>query len=327
MILLKDTEHNKIGFIKDQDTSKTLSVVRKIIEEEHELNFNFTLFGAELTVLQEDKYKLSQCLVETEEKGFQHQLVVVKKIEKIEVRKNMYANESPGNEVVTIEDYDGESTLPKVHKPSSKVAKISPRVAKLKLYSAEKIQNAEKFLEKERMEHYNKLCDQIMLDPKYDSWGFQALEGLIDVAWTKKKTELLILLVKSRDMIDPSSSTKSMKENEVAIMKNFDKVREAQFKLDQGYETFCEGIVKKGESHRHRLEQIFGDLFSSLKKAQASLIKSLEGTNVTVNKETETQPHSFISGEELQKAYENLNSDDVISEVLSLEDEFEDLTS
>ena len=51
-------------------------------------------------------------------------------------------------------------------------------------------------MEKERKTHLNKVYESIVDEPRFYDWGRQAVEGMTDVSWTKKKSKLQFLTIK-----------------------------------------------------------------------------------------------------------------------------------
>ena len=286
MILLVNEETKTIGFISDQDNTRKLSEIRKVITLDHGIeNFSFYMCGVKINICQEERYTLEDCTTKSDVNGFSSQIM-------IEISSLLRQPE-----VALNTDFDPKTSLSSTTIPISRKLKCptssnslisdslyfnstssgSDMLKTQKRFTVAEINNAAGFLTRDWMVFYNNMASKLESDHRFDSWGLQARDGVIDVSWTRRKTDLLAIEVTTRtkelhDLLQQNSTTS---KEERQLMRNYDYVQSAQYALDRGYDVFCKGL-EEGTKPRSVLEQEFDILFTSLKTAQANLLKVFE---------------------------------------------------
>ena len=127
----------------------------------------------------------------------------------------------------------------------------------------------------ERQEYWNSLAIQINAHPVYRTWSLQEKRGVIDTEWTIKLNDLLKVEA-DRYLRDESERSLNLK----SLCKNLDKMEKAEFERNACYRRIerLNRTTIKDENIKadiQKEENLLHDLFTTLKRAQADLIKSL----------------------------------------------------
>ena len=178
------------------------------------------------------------CLINCAEDGFSYE--ISKELKKINQFSSTSATKSKPHNAAN------DTTETELHldrfpflsaKASSSPTKKNENhgIYKLSKYTEKEIQSSNGFLEKERKAHFNKIYESIVDDSRFYDSGRQTIEGLIDLSWTKKKSELLFPTIKK---MTPSQNFDHPFQSEQSLMSLYDKILQAKFNCDKGYETF-----------------------------------------------------------------------------------------
>ena len=149
------------------------------------------------------------------------------------------------------------------------------------LFSVDDIEFSDGLFEKERMRHYNAIVEKIQSDHRFNDWGIQARDGLVDTIWTKKKSTLLEIEIESTILkLENLCELNQEDESKVKTIKNklggsMDAFAKVKADVELNYFILSQE-VKKDKSKRQLLEKEFNEQFSLLKQAQANSVKSLE---------------------------------------------------
>jgi gamma-glutamylcysteine synthetase len=160
----------------------------------------------------------------------------------------------------------------KTLKPETGTESNSPLIRRYSVKELEECYPDELF-ERERKCFWNQKAE-VENDIALRHWGVQALNGVVDVAWTLKKTELLQLHVQKCETV----YTEIMKDNSVlsrSMMGNLDQVERAHAAFNGKYNDLCRQM-DAGKITQANLDQGLDEKFSVLKKTQANLVKSYQ---------------------------------------------------
>jgi hypothetical protein len=281
-LYLRNSDTNEtVGAITDVDLETTLAEIRQktiFFAKSSHVDYRFVVCGTSINQKQEKKYRVAQCVTKLDQP--QTYLCDVKITE---VARSSSDSTKPTSETLTEasaaskkRERDSVTWCQEGHSAIGK--KDSEKQKYVIIYGDDEINNALRLFEKERMIFANKKVKEISNDAFFDTWGFQEICGLIDVHWTLKKTELLNSYVKELEISNLTMGMeKASQVNLTSVLKNSDKLNEAQFLTDKGYKKFCEEISRNdGEKRRGELENQFDAVFSVLKSAQCNLIRSIE---------------------------------------------------
>lgn len=308
-----------VGILTDVNSDTPLEELRKRIDSELSLNeYDFVVFGTALKRKQERKYLVSHVCV-AKPGNYQHVYFCYSQTNLCSTKLNV----SEGFDKKDKQD-DSQPNFKSV------VEKVNEKSFKDKVYTKDEIKEATGILSKERMTFFNSKSTEIASDPFFDDWGFHEIQGVIDVHWTLKKTCLLKSCV--QELV--SNTVEDSNTNRLtSIQKNSDKMEKAQFLTDKHYAKFCQEISQYGEGRRDELENQFDETFSSLKIAQADLLKSIEQYHKTATANTEPMQYinesEQISLGELNVSFNNdsacafLEDDEMDILVDSVKDSFE----
>lgn len=289
MILIRDDESKcTLAFLVDYDLERNLAEVRtQILEQLSGLvreDFTFTLFGCPIAQLQESNYLLKHCISLTEVDGFKYEICIKGKLQDTEMKCD-FLTEQP--EIPTINSTEfcskDKVEISKIVSAAkndknegddivSKTTKDCKTVIKRYTDNELLVEDSSLLFEKERKVFWNKKAQEIENDEALRDWGTQALHGVIDVAWTMKKTELLILNVKKYETLN----IQNLRENAAvgkSMMENLERVEKAHAAVNHTYKFLCEDVVANRISQEY-LEEKLDKKISELKKAQADLVKS-----------------------------------------------------
>lgn len=176
---------------------------------------------------------------------------------------------------------------------------------KLKVYSNAEI-NASKGLEHIRRQFWNFKGEQLCSDQKLKKWKASALHGVIDTAWTLKKTPLLVLeenkLKDSAQDLDNSKKRQKAGTLDENITRTLTKhktllnVNAELTALNDAQNTTC---GKKGKIEK--LENAARAAIGELKTAQESLRKAIENRKPKVAESYQVSDHIIQSTSEPTK--------------------------
>ena len=119
---------------------------------------------------------------------------------------------------------------------------------------------------------------EIKEDGSLDNWGKQEILGVLDVHWVLRLADILKNSVKEAvvNSWKDDKETSHTSQQEKNMMKNFDKLQNAQYMVDRHYQQLSKELSMKGEKCRGNVESEFDKTFTDLKKAQCNLIKSID---------------------------------------------------
>ncbi|CAB4020814.1 Hypothetical predicted protein [Paramuricea clavata] len=289
MIVIRDDQTKQtLGFLVKYDLEEDLTQVRKQIQQQlgalvHN-DFKFKFFGCSISCLQESNYLLKQCISKTELKGFKYEIVIKNNSEgkASETVQDLRSNspvsigQKPDIETDGFLGFKSKSTSQfenKTLKPETGTESNSPLIRRYSVKELEECYPDELF-ERERKRFWNQKAEEVENDIALRHWGVQALNGVVDVAWTLKKTELLQLHVQKCETV----YTEIMKDNSVlskSMMGNLDQVERAHAALNCKYNDLCKQMGD-GKITQADLDQGLDEKFSVLKKTQANLVKSYQ---------------------------------------------------
>lgn len=262
MLRLKNTKTNEIvAVVKDVDWGSRLVDLRARIKSELKLDedYEFIVSGTGIKKKQERKYQVLSCVTKSADES-DHCLQL-----------KFYA---PVTQATGKNDKEQKSDR-KDNKKGPIKLDTTPTKRYPKFYSEEEISQATESFEKERRTFFNRKLTEIIQDSSLHDWGIQEIQGVIEVHWVLKKTEILKNCVK--EMISNTSCNESRSSPaEKNMRKNFDNLIKAQFMVDNEYKRLSEEVKINGEKNREKLESEFDKTFSELKIAQSTLTKSIE---------------------------------------------------
>lgn len=298
LLIREDESKRKIAFLVEYDLEKNLDEVRTQVREELNgfvVDFMFVVFGCPITKLQESKYPLKHCVTHSGEDGFRFEISIkttktaeISLGEDIEVQCK-FASEQAEQETSHVSEAasvcqtefckENMKEIPaakndiKDKNSDDILKKTKDSKSRIKRYTNNEFENCSSLFEKERRIFWNKKADEVEKDDALRDWGTQALNGVIDVAWTMKKTELLRIHVQKNEALhlqifENTTVGKSM-------MSNLDRVEKTHDAVNRTYKFLCEEVVANKISQKE-LEQKMDEKFTELKKAQADLVKSCE---------------------------------------------------
>ena len=146
----------------------------------------------------------------------------------------------------------------------------------IRRYSAKELEECypDELFEREIKRFWNQKAEEVENNKALHHWGVQALNGVMDVAWTLKKSELLKLHAQKCNTV----YTEIMKQNSAlskSMMENLDQVERAHAAVNITYNDLCRQM-DDGKITQADLDQGLDEKFSVLKKAQANLVKSYQ---------------------------------------------------
>ena len=186
MLLVRDYQNkSSLAFLVEYDLEKDMTIIlQKIYEQLDELaasDFVFVACDCPITKAQEKNYLAKHCVEQSQmNDGFSYELFI--KVIKDENSQNEFPQKDREEPTAT---------------PIQKAKQSEKSIPRIKRYTDEMVHDftTTTLLESERRTFWNRKADEIDNDPSLSEWGVQALEGVIDVSWTMKKTELLNLRV------------------------------------------------------------------------------------------------------------------------------------
>lgn len=253
----------------------------------------------------EDEADLSDAPIMTEDEAF---------IQNQDEDLNLARPSTSSPEVATQEQpQKNESTSPTVTKvvedrnlagPSSKSSTfmdalkgnkyINAKMKNIKIYSEQEI-NSQKDTERQRRTFWNEKAEQLAKSPKTSNCSKTTIVGIIDVAWTLRKTTLIEAearkLIQSEkelfDKEDLASGKKLGKQKQETLPSNLDRMAAAHSAveaIDADMEG-CQKKFKKGKSIQQRKNDtaeykrqkaLMDGAYTELKRAQEATIKSIK---------------------------------------------------
>ena len=289
MIVIRDDQTKQtLGFLFNYELEKDLTHVRKQIQQQlgalvHR-DFKFKVLGCSISCLQESNYLLKQCISKTELKGFDYEIFIKNKsVGKASENVQVLRSNSPVS-IGQKPDIETDGVLGCKSKSSpqfeNKTLKLQTETESssplIRRYSAKELEECypDELFERERKRFWNQKAEEVENDNALRHWGVQALNGVVDVAWTLKKTELLQLHVQKCETV----YTEIIKENSAlsrSMMENLDQVERAHAAVNSKYNDLCRQM-DDGKITQADLDKGLDEKFSVLKKAQANLVKSYQ---------------------------------------------------
>ena len=355
MILLVDaTEDKIIGFISDDDEENTLENIRIKILNEHDgiENFHFLMFGEQILVSQEKSNKLKHITIDSNEEGFQKQILIevtshqIRKISSPSLKCSIPTTRStPAGKSPCITKETPKGSPPQTQHNSKKSLSYSSSLVnsdvddsdtnplKLKPFSVTEIEMATGLFEKEKMEYHNRMLKKIERDFKMVGWGVWAQNGVVESAWTLRKSVLLqyeaeriLKKIAETDTTGLNETDQSkLKKLEKKLLDGLENLNKSKFFVDQEYLSLRKELNKKG-SNRLSLEE--GFTLSNLKVMQANICKNLGAVEEFYQILDQKQKEDNGSKEyELREEDTALSEDDVeslMTQVRLESDELED---
>ena len=321
MLLIRDDESkHKIAFLVEYDLEKNLDVVRTQVREQLSGfvgDFMFVLFGCPIAKLQESKYPLKHCVTHSGEDGFRFEIsikttttVEISPGEDIEVQlQRNFVTEQADKETShaseatpmrrtefckeNIKEIPAAKNDMKNKNSDDIFRKTKDSKTRIKRYTNNEFEKCSSLFEKERKIFWNKKADEVEKDDALRDWGTQALNGVIDVAWTMRKTELLRIHVQKNETLHLQIFDTAVGKS---MMSNLDRVEKAHDAVNQTYKFQCEEVVANKISQKE-LEQKMDETFTELKKAQADLVKSCEQFYLKCTKDSQLGGDAKREGE------------------------------
>ena len=278
-----DQTKQTIGLLVNYDLAKDLTHVRKQILQQLgalvDCDFKFIFCGCSISGGQESNYLLKQCITKTELEGFSYEIFI--RSENVQIlRSNSPISTGENIDIETngVSGFQSKQSMPqfenKTSKPQTEIETNNPVIRR---YSPEELLEecdpSEPF-ERERKCFWNKKAEEVENDKALHHWGVQALNGVVDVAWTLKKTELLQLHVQKCETI----YTEIIKENSAlskSMNENLEQVEKAHAAINSKYNDLCRQMAG-GKITQADLEKGLDEKFSVLKKTQGDLVKSYQ---------------------------------------------------
>lgn len=301
---------------------KSLLDVRDAIISHHGIpSFHFTMFGARIGESREKLHVLDEIITDSTVPGFCSQLTI---FINFEVDKEMQETLPSMNESSIIDELQNKSNSEKLaqdpcrYRSSSFETKYS--IKDQTLFGEQEIYNTDDEMVSNFMVFYNEMALKIQNDHRFKNWGLQARDGLIDTAWTRRKTLYIEIEVDKLTQ----NEVLSIKEKK-SLTENLQKLDMASKSVDSAYQTFCKDLDAKGELYRNELENNFSAVFSRLKRKQTVvtlLIKHLQ-SKVKQKKESscaeiedvqiEETPEMLngIVDEIYEERHDNVENDDI----------------
>ena len=209
-----------------------------------------------------------------------------------------------------------DAKIPKLTSVTQELMTHKYRNAKmknLKIYSEEEINTAPSKMERTRRHFWNEKAEQLATRQATAGQSKSTLIGIIDVAWTLRKTALID--VEARELKDKESvivrtydeppKSKKGTQKKQTIPKNLDRMAAAHAaveRLDKEMEEYRELQKRASSKEKEELKKKFGKskqlldgAYTELKRAQDAALKSIRGKRKSLDeflKSKESQPQS-----------------------------------
>ena len=170
---------------------------------------------------------------------------------------------------------------------------INARMKKLKIYTDEEINSPISEMEKKRRRFWNEKAEQVAKSQKTANLNKMAMIGIIDVAWTIRKTEFVEIeatktLDEEKVMVRMEFKTKlKSTQKKETIPKNLDRMAAAHSAVEnidkdiQDSRNSFEKATSIKERNKYRKEyerkkKILDGAYTELKRAQEATAKSIK---------------------------------------------------
>ena len=166
---------------------------------------------------------------------------------------------------------------------------INARMKKLKIYTDEEINSPISEMEKKRRRFWNEKAEQVAKSQKTANLNKMAMIGIIDVAWTIRKTEFVEkTLDEQKVMVRTEFKTKlKSTQKKETIPKNLDRMAAAHSAVEnidkdiQDSRNSFEKATSIKERNKYRKEyerkkKILDGAYTELKRAQEATAKSIK---------------------------------------------------
>ena len=172
---------------------------------------------------------------------------------------------------------------------------INAKMKNIKIYTEEEIANPKSEMERKRRRFWNEKAEQLVKSSKTSHCGKTTIAGIIDVAWTLRKTSFIEgearkLIEDEKELFakdEIESGRKLGQQKSDTIAKNLDRMAAAHLAVEShdGDIEKCQKEFKNGKSLQEknastvkykRQKALIDGAYTELKRAQEATLKSIK---------------------------------------------------